>query len=50
MPAMPRLNKRTTTIAYAILGVPPALRDIKKTREEREREKRLLFEATNRMR
>lgn len=38
MPAMPRHDKKTTRIAYNILGVPPAMND-KKTPRDREIDK-----------
>jgi hypothetical protein len=38
MPAMPRPSRKTKTIAYRILGVPPAMQD-KKTPRDREIDK-----------
>lgn len=49
MPGMPRLDKRTTKIAYKIMGVPANM-IIDKSKERRAINKRLLFEETQRVR
>lgn len=49
MPAMPRLNKKTTDIAFNILGVPANL-SRKRNKKEQEVNRRLLFEETSRVR
>lgn len=49
MPGMPRLDKKSTKIAYDILGVPANLRREKKSETERRIEKRLVFEETTRV-
>lgn len=49
MPGMPRLNKETTKIAYAIKGIPENLR-MKRSKEQEKINKRLLFEETQRVR
>ena len=49
MPGMPRLNKKTTKIAYDILGVPANMR-VKKTKKQKEINDRLVQEETMRVR
>ncbi len=49
MPGMPRLNGKTTRLAYHILGVPPNMRQ-KRKKEESKVNKRLIFEETSRVR
>lgn len=50
MPAMPRLNAKTTKIAYKIIGIPAPLRAVKKTPEQKKINRRLLYEETFRVR
>lgn len=49
MPGMPRLDKKTTAIAYKILGVPANLRS-KRSKTQKKIDKRLTFEETQRVR
>lgn len=50
MPGMPRLNSKTTKIAYKILGVPANMRSQEKTKREEWIKRRLLMEETSRVR
>jgi hypothetical protein len=49
MPVMPRVSKKTTNIAYKILGVPSNIA-FKRTKREKEINRRLVFEETARVR
>ena len=49
MPVMPRYLKKATKIAFDILGTPPNL-STKKTVREKEIDRRLLYENTQRVR
>ena len=49
MPVMPRLDKKSTDIAFNILGTPANL-SRKRKKKEQEVNKRLLFEETSRVR
>ena len=49
MPVMPRLNKKTTDIAFNILGTPGNLSH-KRNKKQQEINRRLLFEETSRVR
>jgi hypothetical protein len=49
MPSMPRVSKKTTNIAYTVLGVPSNIA-FKRTKKEKEINRRLLFEETQRVR
>jgi len=54
MPGMPRIDKKTTQIAYKIIGIPANLR-VKKTNRDKQVDashlnKRLIFEETSRVR
>jgi len=48
MPAMPRPDDKPKKIAYAILGKPANLK--KKSKKQRDLNKRLIFEETQRVR
>ena len=51
MPAMPRLDNKTTKIAYKIMGTPANIRSDKdKSKEQKKINKRLVFEETTRVR
>lgn len=50
MPAMPRLDGKTTKIAYKILGIPANLRKVKKSKKEEFQERKLIQEETYRVR
>jgi hypothetical protein len=49
MPGMPRINGKTTKIAYRILGVPANLKS-KRTEDQKRVNRRLIFEETVRVR
>jgi hypothetical protein len=49
MPVMPRSRGKATKIAWEILG-KPASYNVKRTQRESEMNKRLIFEATTRVR
>lgn len=50
MPGMPRLGKKSTKIAYKILGVPANLRPTRKSKHQKDLDKRLLYDDTFRVR
>jgi hypothetical protein len=51
MPGMPRWDKKSIKIAYKIMGVPANIRsEANKSKEQKERDKRLTFEQTARVR
>jgi hypothetical protein len=50
MPGMPRVKNKATKIAWSILGEPLALQQPRKTKEQKQRDKRLTFEETTRVR
>lgn len=50
MPVMPRPNAKTTKIAYKIIGIPANLRAVKKTKEQKKINQRLIYEETFRVR
>jgi len=49
MPAIPRISKKAQKIAFAILGVPVNLQ-VKRTKQQKRVNQRLLFEETVRVR
>jgi len=49
MPAAPRIKGKPVDIAFSILGIPANLRS-KKTKVQREIDRRLLFQETQRVR
>jgi hypothetical protein len=50
MPTMPRLNKKTSLIAFKILGVPANLRKDAQAKKEDKINRILLYEETSRVR
>lgn len=49
MPAMPRMSSKSTKIAYKVLGIPANMQS-KKTKKQKEMERRLTAEETVRVR
>lgn len=47
---MPRFNEKYAKIAFDILGTPGPLRKVKKTKEQKKIDERLVFEETIRVR
>ena len=50
MPAMPRVKGKATKIAWALLGKPLAMNDPHPSAKDKQRDKRLVFEETTRVR
>ncbi len=49
MPGMPRIDKKTTKIAFNIIGIPPIMQQ-KKPKKQKKINERLVFEETQRVR
>ena len=48
MPTMPRFDLKSQKIAYAIMGTPPNMR--KRSKRDKDVDRRLLYEETSRVR